>query len=174
MSSAAGILEELEARFREEEERYLSPEDRARVEAALEFSRRAHEGQKRLSGEPYVTHCIQVARILLDLLRRRTDPVILQAALLHDVLEDNLSITFQDLVDRFGEDAAMLVDDQVTVAIQVNGKRRDEIKVAKGAGKAELEALVLALPAVVRALDGKPVSKFIVVPDRIVNIVCAG
>ncbi|MFO1032726.1 MAG: leucine--tRNA ligase [Hyphomicrobiales bacterium] len=71
-------------------------------------------------------------------------------------------------------DAALVAVDEVTMAIQVNGKRRDEIKVAKGAGKAELEALVLALPAVVRALDGKPVSKFIVVPDRIVNIVCAG
>ena len=110
MSNAAGILEELEGRFREEERRYLSPEDAERVEAALEFSRNAHEGQKRLSGEPYVTHCISVAMILMDLLRRRSDPVILQAALLHDVLEDNLSITYQDIADRFGEEVAQLVE----------------------------------------------------------------
>jgi leucyl-tRNA synthetase len=60
----------------------------------------------------------------------------------------------------------------VTMAIQVNGKRREEIRVAKGLGKAELEPMVLALESVKRALDGKPVKKFIVVPDRIINIVC--
>jgi leucyl-tRNA synthetase len=70
-------------------------------------------------------------------------------------------------------DPALLVDEEVTMAIQVNGKRRDEIKVAKGLKKEELELLVMARDAVVRSLDGKPVKKFIVVPDRIVNIVCA-
>jgi leucyl-tRNA synthetase len=69
-------------------------------------------------------------------------------------------------------DPALIIDDEVTMAIQVNGKRRDEIKVAKGLGKAELEPMVLALESVKRALDGKPVKKFIVVPDRIINIVC--
>jgi leucyl-tRNA synthetase len=69
-------------------------------------------------------------------------------------------------------DAALIVDDQVTMAIQINGKRRDEITVAKGLGKAELEPVVLAREAVIRVLDGKPVKKFIVVPDRIINIVC--
>jgi leucyl-tRNA synthetase len=70
-------------------------------------------------------------------------------------------------------DPTLLVDDEVTMAIQVNGKRRDEIKVAKGLKKEELESLVMARDAVIRSLDGKPVKKFIVVPDRIVNIVCA-
>jgi leucyl-tRNA synthetase len=69
-------------------------------------------------------------------------------------------------------DPALTVDDQVTMAIQINGKRRDEITVAKGLGKAELEPVVLAREAVIRVLDGKPVKKFIVVPDRIINIVC--
>ncbi|MCA0431940.1 MAG: leucine--tRNA ligase [Proteobacteria bacterium] len=64
--------------------------------------------------------------------------------------------------------------DEVTIAVQVNGKRRDEIRVAKGATREQLEPIVLNLDAVKRALDGKPVSKFIVVPDRIVNLVCAG
>ena len=70
-------------------------------------------------------------------------------------------------------DPAMLVEDSVTMAIQINGKRRDEIVVPKGAGKELLEPLVLALGSVKRVLNGKPVIKFIVVPDRIVNIVCA-
>ncbi len=70
-------------------------------------------------------------------------------------------------------EAALLVDDHVTLGIQVNGKRRDEIRVPKGSTKEVLEPMVLALEGVKRALDGKPVAKFIVVPDRIVNIVCA-
>jgi leucyl-tRNA synthetase len=70
-------------------------------------------------------------------------------------------------------DAALLVDDHVTMAIQVNGKRRDEIRVPKGSTREALEPMVLALDSVKRVLDGKPVLKFIVVPDRIVNIVCA-
>ena len=69
-------------------------------------------------------------------------------------------------------DPALVVDDEVTMAIQVNGKRRDEIKVAKGLGKAELEPMVLSLESIKRVLDGQPVKKFIVVPDRIINIVC--
>jgi leucyl-tRNA synthetase len=68
-------------------------------------------------------------------------------------------------------DPAMLVDDEVTVAIQVMGKLRDTITVAKGTGKEELEALALASDKVQRALEGKPVKKVIVVPDRLVNLV---
>jgi leucyl-tRNA synthetase len=54
----------------------------------------------------------------------------------------------------------------------VDGKRRDEITVAKGLGKEELESLVMAREAVIRALNGRSVKKFIVIPDRIINIVC--
>jgi leucyl-tRNA synthetase len=70
-------------------------------------------------------------------------------------------------------DPALLVDDHVTMAVQVNGKRRDEIRVPKGSTRDALEPMVMALEGVKRALDGKPVIKFIVVPDRIINIVCA-
>ena len=68
-------------------------------------------------------------------------------------------------------DPALLVDDQVTVAVQVNGKLRDTLTVAKGAAKDVLEAAALASPAVQRILDGAPAKKVIVVPDRLVNIV---
>jgi leucyl-tRNA synthetase len=68
-------------------------------------------------------------------------------------------------------DAALVADECVTIAVQVNGKRRDEVRLAKGLGKDAVEAVVLKLDSVARALDGKPVRKVIVVPDRIVNIV---
>ena len=68
-------------------------------------------------------------------------------------------------------DPAMLVDDEVTLPIQINGKRRGEINVAKDMPAAEVEALVLALEIVQKALDGKAPKKVVVVPNRIVNIV---
>ncbi len=70
--------------------------------------------------------------------------------------------------------SALIVDDEVTIAVQVNGKRRDEIKLRKGMPKDLVEAAVMKLDGVKRALGGKPVVKFIVVPDRIVNIVISG
>ena len=66
----------------------------------------------------------------------------------------------------------LLVESEVTIAVQVNGKRRDEIKVAKGIASEELEVQVLGLENIVRAMEGKPAKKVIIVPDRIVNIVC--
>ena len=68
-------------------------------------------------------------------------------------------------------DPALLVDDQITIAVQVNGKRRDELTIARAAGKDEIEAAALNLPSVAKALDGKPPKKVIVVPQRIVNVV---
>jgi leucyl-tRNA synthetase len=68
-------------------------------------------------------------------------------------------------------DPALLVDDEVTIAVQVKGKLRDTLTVAKGLPKPELEALALASGKVQRALDGAEVRKVIVVPDRLVNIV---
>ena len=68
-------------------------------------------------------------------------------------------------------DPALLVDDEVTVAIQVKGKLRDTLTVAKGTPKEELERLALASNKVQRALDGAEVRKVIVVPDRLVNLV---
>ncbi len=70
--------------------------------------------------------------------------------------------------------AALIVDDEVTIAVQVNGKRRDEIMLPKGMAKDKIEIAVMQLEGVKRALDGKAVVKFIVVPDRIVNIVIGG
>ena len=68
-------------------------------------------------------------------------------------------------------DPALLVEDEVTVAVQVKGKLRDTLTVAKGTPNADLEALALASEKVQRALDGATVRKVIVVPDRLVNLV---
>ena len=68
-------------------------------------------------------------------------------------------------------DPALLVDDEVTIAIQVNGKLRDTLTLPKAADKAALEAAALASEKIVRALDGATPKKVIVVPGRLVNIV---
>ena len=68
-------------------------------------------------------------------------------------------------------DEAMLVDQNVTLPIQINGKRRAEISVPKDMPKEEVEKLALAEDAVQRALDGAQPKKIIVVPGRIVNVV---
>jgi leucyl-tRNA synthetase len=66
---------------------------------------------------------------------------------------------------------SLLIDDTVTIAVQVNGKRRDEIVVPRNADRAALEAAALRLESVTRAVDGRPIKKVIVVPERIVNVV---
>ena len=68
-------------------------------------------------------------------------------------------------------DPALLIDDEVTVAVQVNGKLRDTLTVARGLDRTALEAAALASDKIVRQLEGKPPRKVIVVPDRLVNIV---
>lgn len=68
-------------------------------------------------------------------------------------------------------DPAMLIEDEVTIAIQHKGKLRDTLTVPKGASKEDLEALALASQKVQRSLDGAEIRKVIVVPDRLVNIV---
>jgi leucyl-tRNA synthetase len=66
---------------------------------------------------------------------------------------------------------ALLVDDRITIAVQVNGKRRDELTIARTASKEEIEAAALKLETVARALDGRSATRVIVVPQRIVNVV---
>jgi leucyl-tRNA synthetase len=68
-------------------------------------------------------------------------------------------------------DPALLVDDKITIAVQVNGKRRDELLIARDAAEDEVKAAALKLEPVVRALEGRQPKKIIVVPQRIVNVV---
>ncbi len=77
-----------------------------KIRAAYEFANEMHKEQKRESGEPYITHPLSVADILVGL-GMDTDTIC--AALLHDVVEDTVA-TFDDVKKRFGEDVANLVD----------------------------------------------------------------
>lgn len=80
--------------------------DLSKIITAYEFAAKAHEGQKRSSGQPYIIHPLAVAFILLEL-GMDTDTIC--AAILHDVVEDTPA-TLDDLKKRFGQDVAILVD----------------------------------------------------------------
>ena len=86
--------------------RYLKPEDVQLLRQAFEVSRDAHEGQTRKSGEPYITHPLAVAAMLVDW---RMDAQGVAAALLHDVLEDT-GVSKATLAEHFGKTIADLVD----------------------------------------------------------------
>jgi len=78
----------------------------ALLQRAYVFSAKVHEGQERLSGEPYLVHPLEVAGILADM---RLDEVTIAAGLLHDTVEDTLA-TVEELERLFGSDVAFLVD----------------------------------------------------------------
>jgi leucyl-tRNA synthetase len=68
-------------------------------------------------------------------------------------------------------EAALLADDEVTMGVQVNGKLRGTLRLAKDSAREATEAAALALPETQRAMAGKPARKIVVVPNRIINIV---
>ncbi|HET7765903.1 MAG TPA: bifunctional (p)ppGpp synthetase/guanosine-3',5'-bis(diphosphate) 3'-pyrophosphohydrolase [Burkholderiales bacterium] len=85
---------------------YLKPSDIGRIEEAYQFSDAAHQGQFRLSGDPYISHPLAVAEIVADW---QLDTQAVMAALLHDVMEDTRT-SKQQLTERFGKPVAELVD----------------------------------------------------------------
>ena len=88
------------------EARYLNPDELTQLEKACAFAFRAHDGQTRKSGEPYITHPIAVAT---NLACWRMDIQALSAGLMHDVLEDT-PITKAQIAEQFGESIAEMVD----------------------------------------------------------------
>jgi leucyl-tRNA synthetase len=70
-------------------------------------------------------------------------------------------------------DEALTIDDEVTLAIQINGKLRGDMTLSRSLPEEEVKARVLALPSIIKHLDGKTIRKVIVVPGRIVNIVAS-
>ena len=68
-------------------------------------------------------------------------------------------------------DAAALAQDEIELVVQVNGKKRGGVRVPREANNDTIESLTLADPEIMRAVAGKPVKKFIVVPGRLVNVV---
>jgi GTP diphosphokinase / guanosine-3',5'-bis(diphosphate) 3'-diphosphatase len=85
---------------------YLQPDQVEKVQRAYQFSAKAHEGQKRISGEPYIHHPLEVAHILGEM---HMDHQTLMAAILHDVIEDTPTAK-TELKRKFGKGVAELVD----------------------------------------------------------------
>jgi len=86
--------------------KYHPSDDITMIAKAYEIAKKAHEGQVRKSGEPYIIHPLNVAIILADL---ELDKETIIAGLLHDVIEDTI-MTEEDLIKEFGADVALLVD----------------------------------------------------------------
>jgi guanosine-3',5'-bis(diphosphate) 3'-pyrophosphohydrolase len=102
-------------------EGYLPPAQVERVREAYDFGAERHQGQKRVSGEPYITHPVAVADILADL---KLDADTLVAAILHDVIEDTPTAK-AEIVSVFGQVVADLVDG-VSKLDQIQFKNRQE------------------------------------------------
>lgn len=84
----------------------ISVQDRAEIVRAYDYAASHHTGQTRSSGEPYVSHCVAVAKILNDM---NLPAAVLIAGLLHDVIEDT-PITLEDVRREFSDEVAQLVD----------------------------------------------------------------
>ena len=100
---------------------YLNPAATKKIKLAIDFANQAHEGQFRKSGEPFITHPINVGLILVSL-KMDADTII--AGLLHDVVED-CNIPLSDVRKKFGKNVSQLVDG-VTKLLQLDEKMKDQ------------------------------------------------
>ncbi len=142
--------------LKEKAEAYLPAEKIAVVEEAYQFAAEAHQGQMRLSGDPYVEHPVQTAIILAEL---QLDVASLAAALLHDVPE-NCDIPVEKIKDKFGLEIGRLVDG-VTKLGKVSWQ-------AAGTAPREIQAENLRKMLVAMAEDLRVV--FIKLADRLHNM----
>lgn len=116
-------------------------EDRELFQKAYDFGLKAHETQRRASGEPYFIHCIETARLLADL---RMDPATLAAGLMHDVLEDT-EYNREDLEAAFPEPIPELVEGVTKLSsLQFNSDREAQV--------ASLRKMILAMAQDVRVI----------------------
>src|SRR5690348_10893500 len=106
----------------EEKVRALRPkEDLSALDSAYRFAAKAHKGQTRESGEPYISHPLAIAHLLADM---QMDLVCLETGLLHDVLEDSKT-KLEEIKEKFGEDVARCVDG-VTKLSKISFANRDD------------------------------------------------
>ncbi len=142
---------------------YLPPEKMAVIERAYEFAAKAHEGQTRKSGEPYIEHPLHVAMILANL---QLDASSLSAALLHDV-EENCGIENSEIVDKFGPEIAKLVDATTKLgklSLQTTDETTKRGAALRGASQAEnLRKMLVAMAEDLRVV-------FIKLADRMHNM----
>jgi len=114
----------------------VSTVDRDLILRAYEYADMCHEGQKRASGEAYITHCLAVAAILNEL---KVPPAMIAAGLLHDTVEDTPA-TIEDIQDRFGNEIARLVDGVTKLTNLPRVSRGDQHMKANGSN-GDLEQL---------------------------------
>jgi RelA/SpoT family (p)ppGpp synthetase len=106
-------------------EAYLPPDQVSRAQDAYELAHEAHKGQKRMTGEPYVTHPVAVAGILADL---HLDGQTICAALLHDVIEDTPTAK-EEIVARFGREVGEIVDGVSKLdKVQFNSRKEAQLE----------------------------------------------
>jgi guanosine-3',5'-bis(diphosphate) 3'-pyrophosphohydrolase len=153
------VLSELTDKAR----KYLPPEKIALVESAYNYASKAHEGQMRKSGDPYIEHPLQTALILADL---ELDASSLAAALLHDVLE-NCGIPVSEIEAEFGSEVAKLVDASTKLG-RISWQTPEEAEqrgiTATGEGQAEnLRKMLVAMAEDLRVV-------FIKLADRLHNM----
>jgi GTP pyrophosphokinase len=99
-----------------------TPYDRETIIKAYHTAENAHKGQFRVSGQPYITHCVGVAIILADL---EVAPALVIAGLLHDVIEDT-SVTLEEIKNEFGETVEKFVDGVTKLTSLPNISRADQ------------------------------------------------
>ncbi|MEJ2627304.1 MAG: RelA/SpoT family protein [bacterium] len=87
-------------------EKYSKKPQKSLISKAFNYARKAHEGQLRTSGVPYFIHCLETAKILVDM---KLDPVTIASGLLHDIVEDT-GITIDDINNEFGKEIFHLVN----------------------------------------------------------------
>ncbi|MCH7553585.1 MAG: bifunctional (p)ppGpp synthetase/guanosine-3',5'-bis(diphosphate) 3'-pyrophosphohydrolase [Chloroflexi bacterium] len=149
----------------EQAKTYL-PDDRVElIGESYRFAEQAHEGQKRLSGSPYIQHPLEVATLLIEL---RLDSNTIAAAMLHDVLED-CGVTQDELAGRFGADITKLVDGVTKLSkIEVRPDQKDNPSESNGRQSSTLQAESLRKMLVAMAEDVRVI--LIKLADRLHNM----
>ena len=120
---------------------YLGGEELARLGQAYDLAYRAHDGVKRLSGEPFVEHPVAVTEILADL---RLDAAALIAGLLHDTVEDT-DVTFEDIEAQFGPDVRRIVEGETKIS-------KLDVRVYEDEQSENLRQMLLAMVGDVRII----------------------
>ncbi|UBV44021.1 bifunctional (p)ppGpp synthetase/guanosine-3',5'-bis(diphosphate) 3'-pyrophosphohydrolase [Deinococcus taeanensis] len=128
-----------------------SAEDRTRVDRAYAFARDAHDGVRRKSGEPYITHPVAVAVILA---RLGMDTESIMAGLLHDTVEDVDGVTFELVEKEFGPDVRRIVEGETKVSkLSKQGSQAAEVREAGRDVQAEnLRQMLIAMTGDIRII----------------------
>jgi guanosine-3',5'-bis(diphosphate) 3'-pyrophosphohydrolase len=125
VTATATAINEFIPGWREDEHPLHDKLDRELLVRAYRFSEEAHRGQVRNSGEPYITHSVEVAKILADL---QLDSITVASGLLHDVVEDT-KVSVPDVEREFGREVANIVDGLTKIAKLPTGGSKEERQV---------------------------------------------